>query len=26
VRETNLAMLSPTLPGWTAETIGDDIA
>ena len=24
--KTNLAMLSPTLPGWTAETIGDDIA
>ena len=22
--KTNLAMLSPTLPGWTAETIGDD--
>ena len=24
--KTNLAMLQPTLPGWTAETIGDDIA
>ena len=24
--KTNLAMLTPTLPGWTAETIGDDIA
>jgi phosphoenolpyruvate carboxykinase (GTP) len=24
--KTNLAMLEPTLPGWTAETIGDDIA
>src|SRR5215217_6871085 len=24
--KTNLAMLVPTLPGWTAETIGDDIA
>jgi phosphoenolpyruvate carboxykinase (GTP) len=24
--KTNLAMLSPTLQGWTAETIGDDIA
>ena len=24
--KTNLAMLSPTLPGWTAETVGDDIA
>ncbi len=23
--KTNLAMLVPTLPGWTAETIGDDI-
>jgi len=23
--KTNLAMLRPTLPGWTAETIGDDI-
>jgi phosphoenolpyruvate carboxykinase (GTP) len=24
--KTNLAMLQPTLKGWTAETIGDDIA
>ncbi|UAK31403.1 phosphoenolpyruvate carboxykinase (GTP) [Nocardia asteroides] len=24
--KTNLAMLEPALPGWTAETIGDDIA
>ncbi|CAG7639748.1 Phosphoenolpyruvate carboxykinase [GTP] [Rhodococcus opacus] len=24
--KTNLAMLEPTLQGWTAETIGDDIA
>jgi phosphoenolpyruvate carboxykinase (GTP) len=24
--KTNLAMLSPTLPGWRAETVGDDIA
>jgi len=24
--KTNLAMLEPTLPGWTVETIGDDIA
>ena len=24
--KTNLAMLRPSLPGWTAETIGDDIA
>ena len=23
--KTNLAMLRPTLPGWTAETFGDDI-
>ena len=23
--KTNLAMLSPTVPGWKAETIGDDI-
>jgi phosphoenolpyruvate carboxykinase (GTP) len=24
--KTNLSMLIPTMPGWTAETIGDDIA
>jgi phosphoenolpyruvate carboxykinase (GTP) len=24
--KTNMAMLEPTVPGWTAETIGDDIA
>ncbi|MFI1868221.1 phosphoenolpyruvate carboxykinase (GTP) [Streptomyces jumonjinensis] len=24
--KTNLAMLEPTVPGWTVETIGDDIA
>lgn len=24
--KTNLAMLVPTIPGWTVETIGDDIA
>jgi phosphoenolpyruvate carboxykinase (GTP) len=24
--KTNLAMMIPTIPGWTAETIGDDIA
>jgi phosphoenolpyruvate carboxykinase (GTP) len=24
--KTNLAMVIPTLPGWTVETIGDDIA
>ena len=24
--KTNMAMLAPTLPGWTVETIGDDIA
>jgi phosphoenolpyruvate carboxykinase (GTP) len=24
--KTNLAMIQPTVPGWTAETIGDDIA
>jgi len=23
--KTNLAMLEPTLPGWTVETVGDDI-
>ena len=23
--KTNLAMLAPTIPGWSAETIGDDI-
>ncbi|MDF1526468.1 MAG: phosphoenolpyruvate carboxykinase (GTP) [bacterium] len=23
--KTNLAMITPTIPGWTAETIGDDI-
>jgi phosphoenolpyruvate carboxykinase (GTP) len=23
--KTNLAMLRPTMPGWTAETLGDDI-
>ena len=23
--KTNLAMLQPTLPGWTVETVGDDI-
>lgn len=23
--KTNMAMLAPTLPGWTAQTIGDDI-
>lgn len=23
--KTNLAMLTPTIPGWTVETIGDDI-
>ena len=23
--KTNLAMLRPSLPGWTAETLGDDI-
>jgi phosphoenolpyruvate carboxykinase (GTP) len=23
--KTNLAMLIPTIPGWTAETVGDDI-
>ncbi len=23
--KTNLAMIIPTVPGWTAETIGDDI-
>ena len=24
--KTNLAMLEPTIPGWKAETLGDDIA
>ncbi|MEZ5084854.1 MAG: phosphoenolpyruvate carboxykinase (GTP) [Tessaracoccus sp.] len=24
--KTNLAMLQPTIPGWTVETLGDDIA
>jgi phosphoenolpyruvate carboxykinase (GTP) len=24
--KTNMAMLVPTIPGWTAETVGDDIA
>jgi phosphoenolpyruvate carboxykinase (GTP) len=24
--KTNFAMLAPTLPGWTCETLGDDIA
>lgn len=24
--KTNFAMLAPTLPGWTVETLGDDIA
>jgi phosphoenolpyruvate carboxykinase (GTP) len=24
--KTNLAMLEPTIPGWTVETLGDDIA
>jgi phosphoenolpyruvate carboxykinase (GTP) len=24
--KTNLAMLVPTIPGWTVETVGDDIA
>jgi phosphoenolpyruvate carboxykinase (GTP) len=24
--KTNLAMLEPTIPGWTVQTIGDDIA
>ncbi|MEI7715206.1 MAG: phosphoenolpyruvate carboxykinase (GTP) [Mycobacterium sp.] len=24
--KTNLAMLAPTIPGWRAETLGDDIA
>jgi phosphoenolpyruvate carboxykinase (GTP) len=24
--KTNLAMLQPTIPGWTAHTVGDDIA
>jgi phosphoenolpyruvate carboxykinase (GTP) len=24
--KTNMAMLQPTIPGWTAQTLGDDIA
>src|SRR5690606_40999074 len=24
--KTNLAILQPTIPGWRAETVGDDIA
>ena len=24
--KTNLAMMTPTLPGWKVETVGDDIA
>ncbi|MBX4284690.1 phosphoenolpyruvate carboxykinase domain-containing protein, partial [Mycobacterium tuberculosis] len=24
--KTNLAMIQPTIPGWKAETVGDDIA
>lgn len=24
--KTNMAMIEPTIPGWTAETLGDDIA
>ncbi len=24
--KTNLAMIQPTIPGWRAETLGDDIA
>ena len=24
--KTNMAMMEPTLPGWTVETVGDDIA
>ena len=24
--KTNLAMIQPTVPGWTAQTVGDDIA
>src|SRR5690606_35109748 len=24
--KTNLAMITPTLPGWKVETVGDDIA